>query len=264
MGLGGAVGNTSLLAPTPLLAPGSSTVSSLGAVPVLGSERDVVAQSKQTQAKLQRQRFEQDLIARNRPLTDADLDAMFPAEGYRIAVPPADYQPVRSSRALLAAPGEGAGENEEAAASGATSAEFSIQSGPGGWAHGPAALKAEAGRAADEDLPFVKPEDMEFFGRLVEGVDRQKEEAANNDGVGSSAAGKKRKRTKSPEEERDLAIMKLLLMIKNGMPRERKVAMRAITDRAPGRSCSALQSSAAHPYVTPTLRIRLSPTCQGY
>ena len=103
---------------------------------------------------------------------------MFPAEGYRIAVPPADYQPVRSSRALLAAPGEGAGENEEAAASGATSAEFSIQSGPGGLgARTNAALKAEAGRAADEDLPFVKPEDMEFFGRLVEdGTDKRRKQ----------------------------------------------------------------------------------------
>jgi splicing factor 3B subunit 1 len=261
MGFGsaGAAVNPSLLAPTPLLGTGSSTVSSLGLVPVLGSERDLVAQSKQAQAKLQQQRAEQDLLARNRPLSDADLDAMFPPEGYRIAVPPDDYHPVRSSRALLAAPGEGAGESDAAAsASGATRAEFSIQSGPGGLgARTNAALAAESGRAADGDLPFVKPEDMEFFGRLVEDVDRRKEAAAEDTGggggVGDGQAGKKRKRTQSPEEERDLAIMKLLLNIKNGLPRERKVAMRQITDRAPEFGPAALFNQVLPILMSPSL-----------
>ena len=42
---------------------------------------------------------------RNRPMSDAELDAIFPTTGYRILDPPASYMPIRTpQRKLLATP----------------------------------------------------------------------------------------------------------------------------------------------------------------
>ena len=60
-----------------------------------------------------------------------------------------------------------------------------------------AQMAAETNREQNGDMPFIKPEDMEFFGKLV---DEEGEDAT----------------TRTPEEERDITIMKLLLRIKNG------------------------------------------------
>ncbi|GLT54314.1 hypothetical protein SLA2020_275210 [Shorea laevis] len=50
-------------------------------------------------------RWEKDIEERNRPLTDEELDAMFPQEGYKILEPPASYVPIRTpARKLLATP----------------------------------------------------------------------------------------------------------------------------------------------------------------
>jgi splicing factor 3B subunit 1 len=83
-------------------------------------------------------------------------------------------------------------------------------------------MAAETMRAANGELPFIKPEDMEFFGKLVDEADEDED---------SSSSSSKPKKTK--EEERNLQIMKLLLLIKNGQPKERKQALRTLTDRAP-------------------------------
>ena len=49
-------------------------------------------------------RWEREIDARNRPLSDDELDAMFPA-GYKILEPPASYVPIRTpARKLLATP----------------------------------------------------------------------------------------------------------------------------------------------------------------
>ncbi|KAF9339592.1 Splicing factor 3B subunit 1 [Linnemannia elongata] len=51
------------------------------------------------------QRWEHEIDMRNRPLTDDDLDAMFPTTGYRILEQPATYTPIRTpGRKLTATP----------------------------------------------------------------------------------------------------------------------------------------------------------------
>lgn len=49
-------------------------------------------------------RYEREIDERNRPLSDEELDAMFPQEGYTILAPPPGYQPIRTpSRKLTGA-----------------------------------------------------------------------------------------------------------------------------------------------------------------
>ncbi|KAB1212465.1 Splicing factor 3B subunit 1 [Morella rubra] len=107
-------------------------------------------------------RWEKDIEERNRPLTDEELDAMFPQEGYKILEPPASYQ-------------------------------FDVpKEAPGG-------------------LPFMKPEDYQYFGALLNEDDEEE---------------------LSPEEQKERKIMKLLLKVKNGTPPQRKTALRQLTDKA--------------------------------
>uniref|UniRef100_A0A7S1UHP4 Phosphatase PP2A regulatory subunit A/Splicing factor 3B subunit 1-like HEAT repeat domain-containing protein n=1 Tax=Phaeomonas parva TaxID=124430 RepID=A0A7S1UHP4_9STRA len=61
------------------------------------------------------------------------------------------------------------------------------------------------------ELPSIKPEDMQYFGKLADGVD--------DEDLDKAALNERR-------------IMRLLLKIKNGTPPQRKSAMRMITDKA--------------------------------
>ncbi|KAK7412454.1 hypothetical protein VNO78_03916 [Psophocarpus tetragonolobus] len=138
-------------------------------------------------------RWERDIEERNRPLTDEELDAMFPQEGYKILEPPASYVPIRTpARKLLATPTplgtplyqipeENRGQ------------QFDVpKEVPGG-------------------LPFMKPEDYQYFGALL---NEENEEEL------------------SPDEQKERKIMKLLLKVKNGTPPQRKTALRQLTDKA--------------------------------
>jgi splicing factor 3B subunit 1 len=60
-------------------------------------------------------------------------------------------------------------------------------------------------------MPLIKPEDMQFFGRLMEDVDES---------------------TLTKDEANERKIMALLLKIKSGTPPQRKTAMRQITEKA--------------------------------
>lgn len=64
--------------------------------------------------------------------------------------------------------------------------------------------------SASTALPYIKPEDMQYFGRLM-----------TEDDVNLSK-----------EEAKERQIMTLLLKIKSGTPPQRKTAMRQITDKA--------------------------------
>lgn len=138
-------------------------------------------------------RWEKDIEERNRPLTDEELDSMFPQEGYKILDPPATYAPIRTpARKLLATPTpmgtplyqlpeENRGQ------------QFDIpKEAPGG-------------------LPFMKPEDYQYFGKLLNEDDEEE---------------------LSPEQSKERKIMKLLLKVKNGTPPQRKTALRQLTDKA--------------------------------
>jgi splicing factor 3B subunit 1 len=143
-------------------------------------------------------RWQGEMDARNRPLTDEELDAMFPKEGYKILEPPANYQPIMTpSRRLLATPTPSAG-----------TPGFSMGATPARDSYGVVLnnLGPEGGT-----LPFIKEEDYQFFSKLLEEV--------NEDEL-------------TAEQAKERKIMKLLLKIKNGTPAQRKTAMRQITDKA--------------------------------
>ena len=156
------------------------------------------ALSTLTPSQLVAYRMQADIDARNKPLTDEELDALLPgpADGYEVLLPPETYKPIRTpSRKLLMTPTplhDGFFMPSEALSAGL------LEQLP--------ALPAEAG------LPsFSKPEDQQFFAPLLHDVDES---------------------TLPPAEAKARRIMKLLLKIKNGTPPQRKTALRAITDKA--------------------------------
>lgn len=138
-------------------------------------------------------RWEKDIEERNRPLTDEELDAMFPEEGYKILEPPASYVPIRTpARKLLSTPTPMA------------TPLYSIPEENRGQ-------QFDVPKEAPGGLPFMKPEDYQYFGALLN--EEEEEEL-------------------SPEEQKERKIMKLLLKVKNGTPPQRKTALRQLTDKA--------------------------------
>ncbi|KAI9335401.1 splicing factor 3B subunit 1 [Pilaira anomala] len=141
-------------------------------------------------------RWERELDSRNRPLSDEELDSMFPATGYKILDPPAGYEPIRTpARKLTATP---------------------TPMGDTGFVMHDEQRQVVALDLPSEipgvgALPFFKEEDMQHFGKLLD----EKDEGAM-----------------SMDELKERKIMRLLLKIKNGTPPMRKGALRHITDKA--------------------------------
>ena len=181
--------------------------------------------------------LEREMETRNRPWTDAALDAILPLEGYTILPPPTNYLPLRTpGRKLLATP-------------------TPLSMTPAGFqmAIPPEELQAEGGASLNDlreaygvpigltsmeegtpgALPFIKPEDMQYFGRLTEDADES---------------------SLSKEESNERKIMALLLKIKSGTPPQRKTAMRQITDKA--------RSFGAGPLFNQILPLLMSPTLE--
>ncbi|KAJ2747899.1 U2 snRNP component prp10 [Coemansia sp. BCRC 34301] len=135
--------------------------------------------------------------ARNLFQTDEELDALLPRDGYTIMEPPATYTPIRTpARKLTATPAP-------------------LRGSDGGF-HIP-----EESRHADFDipsevpgvgaLPFFKQDDMQFFGKLLDGQSEDDMDAG---------------------ERRERQVLRLLLKIKNGAAPQRKAAMRQMAERA--------------------------------
>uniref|UniRef100_A0A8C6KUU7 Splicing factor 3b subunit 1 n=1 Tax=Nothobranchius furzeri TaxID=105023 RepID=A0A8C6KUU7_NOTFU len=174
---------------TPLLTPGKTPLGTPAmnmATPTPGHLMSM------TPEQLQAWRWEREIDERNRPLTDDELDAMFP-EGYKVLPPPAGYVPIRTpARKLSATPTPiGGMTGFHMQAEDRTTKQMNDQ--PSG------------------NLPFLKPDDIQYFDKLLVEVDES---------------------TLSPEEQKERKIMKLLLKIKNGTPPMRKAALRQITDKA--------------------------------
>ena len=152
-----------------------------------------------TPEQMQAYRWEREIDDRNRPLSDEELDAMFPP-GYKILPPPAGYIPIRTpARKLTATPTPMMGQTPQG---------FYMQPDtPGGDRSG----KFADTQPKDANLPFLKPEDAQYFDKLLVDVDEE---------------------SLSPEEAKEREIMKMLLKIKNGTPPMRKSALRRITDKA--------------------------------
>ncbi|XP_055329437.1 splicing factor 3B subunit 1-like isoform X2 [Paramacrobiotus metropolitanus] len=170
-----------------------------------------------TPEQIQAFRFEKEMDDRNRYLTDEELDALFPP-GYKVLPAPAGYQPIRTpTRKLLATP--------------------TPMSGVGGFF-----MQTEAAASSnknilnaqpqDPELPMLKPEDTQYFDKLLQEVDEE---------------------NLSPEEQKERQIMKLLLKIKNGTPPMRKSAMRQITDKARTFGAGALFNQILPLLMSPTL-----------
>ena len=184
-------------------APSLDAVSSITATP--GASSSIVNRALSLQREME---------TRNRPWTHAALDAILPSEGYVVLPPPTTYIPIRTpGRKLLSA----------STPFGMTPAGFQmavpIEEQEGQTiadiqkAYGiPVAPTVTIDGVTDSSsMPLIKPEDMQFFGRLMEDVD---ESALTKD------------------EANERKIMALLLKIKSGTPPQRKTAMRQITEKA--------------------------------
>ena len=101
---------------------------------------------------VQAMKWEREIEARNRALSDEELDAMMPTEGYKILEPPPGYAPIRTpARKLMATPT------------------------PLGGTPGYAIPEENRGQSFDvpqelEGLPELKPEDHQYFGKLLKDV----------------------------------------------------------------------------------------------
>ncbi len=152
----------------------------------------------QTPEQIQAQRWEREIDERNRPISDEELDQLFPP-GYKILPPPDGYVPIRTpARKLTATP---------TPMNNAGQIGFKMMATPD--------RQATASLIPDYqpqgNLPLMKPDDLQYFNKLLEDID--------DDSL-------------PPEEAKERKIMKLLLKIKNGTPPMRKTALRQITDKA--------------------------------
>lgn len=168
---------------TPMMTPGMA----------MGMETPMV-KGPMTPEQYQAMRLEREIEERNRYLSDEELDAMLPGsdEGYKVLEPPPSYQPkgIRGPKLMgtptpLATPLYQIPEDNQQ-------------------------LKRDMPEMP-EGLPDMKPEDMQFFGKLLKDVDEAE---------------------LSVEEAKERKIMKLLLKVKNGTPPQRKSALRQLTDKA--------------------------------
>lgn len=96
-------------------------------------------------------RWEREVEERNRPLSNEELDAMLP-QGYRVLEPPAGYQPIHTpARKLMATPTPLGGTPLYGIPEEERGQKFDV----------PVEL---------EGLPELKPEDHQYFGKLLKEV----------------------------------------------------------------------------------------------
>jgi splicing factor 3B subunit 1 len=159
-------------------------------------------------------RLRQELDERNRPMTDEELDTLFPVEGYQILDPPPAYRRNVHNR-LAATPTPMAGSQT-------------------GYVLPPEVrdITTYGVMAPDPELPDMRPEDEQYFAKLLVDVDES---------------------TLDSESIKERRIMKLLLKLKNGTPQMRKSALRNLTDKAREFGPSALFSQILPLLMSPTL-----------
>jgi splicing factor 3B subunit 1 len=172
---------------TPLGTPGMAGMSTpVGLTPNFSS---------MTPEQIQAYRYDAEINERNRPMTDEELDSIFPQQGYEIVRPPANYQPIRKTVMSTPTPTPGG------------TPFFSMQD-----PDAPKPYEVPSSPAVGE-MPMIKPEDYSYFAPLLSGD--------NDDNL-------------SPEEAKERKIMRLLLKVKNGTPPMRRAALRQLTDGARG------------------------------
>ena len=198
--------------------PTGTAPSVLAATPVgnmaMGMVTPSVNFSMMTPEQVQKFRLRQEMDERNRPMTDEELNALFPPDGYEILDPPSTYIPIRANR--LAATPTPMGLN--------TGYQIPVEDRD--------VSKYGIAVPSDPDLPEMKPEDEQYFAKLLVDVDEG---------------------TLDTESLKERRIMKLLLKLKNGTPQMRKSALRTLTDKAREFGASALFSQILPLLMAPTL-----------
>ncbi len=138
---------------------------------------------------------------RNRVWSDEQLNSLLPSEGYVILPVPDSYVPLMTPSRKL---------QDATPLTVATPQGFQVL--PDDPIAARAALGLAVGGIGDaEDLPFSKPEDYQYFAKLLT---------------------KSQDAEMSLEEAKERKILKLLLRIKNGSPAVRRVALRQLIERA--------------------------------
>ncbi|RWS29989.1 splicing factor 3B subunit 1-like isoform X1 [Leptotrombidium deliense] len=204
---------------TPLMTPSMTPITPSGATP-MGPKAMAMATPTpghllMTPEQMQAYRWEREIDERNRPISEEELDTLFPP-GYKVLPPPAGYQPIRTpARKLTATPTPLAG------------------SAGGFYFQKEESVKMMDMEPKGQNLPPLKPEDIQYFDKLLTDVDE--------DALG-------------PEDQKERKIMKLLLKIKNGTPPMRKSALRQITDKA--------REFGAGPLFHQILPLLMSPTLE--
>jgi splicing factor 3B subunit 1 len=161
-----------------------------------------------------------DLAARNRPLSDEELDQLLPAQGYKILEPPATYKPIHTpARKLTATPAPMSGTDGFYMQQEDRKQHFDVPVMPP--------------QVDGEELPMFKPEDIQFFGKLL---DQKPDEDL------------------TLEEAKERKIMRMLIRIKNGTPQMRKISLRHITEKA--------REFGAGPMFNQILPLLMSPTLE--
>ena len=170
-----------------------------------------------TPEQLQAYRWEREIDERNRPIGDDELDGMFP-EGYKVLPPPAGYIPLRTpARKLTATPTPLSGPNSGFYMQQEDKSSKYLDTQPKGG-----------------NLPFLKPEDAQYFDKLLVITSFTSFNILNM-GIHFFFLHFFKvdvdEESLSPEELKERKIMTLLLKIKNGTPPMRKSALRQITDK---------------------------------
>ncbi|KRX54561.1 Splicing factor 3B subunit 1 [Trichinella sp. T9] len=216
---------------TPSFTPGGFTpggITPSGVTPVgtlamgLATPTPGHAFTAMTPEQLQAFRWEREIDERNRPLSDDELEALFPP-GYKILPPPVGYIPIRTpARKLTATPTPFTG----------MFPAFTMQGTPQREGLGDKNLVVDT-QPKDQNLPPLKPEDMQYFDKLLADVDESQ---------------------LTTEEAKEREIMTYLLKIKNGTPPMRKSALRKITEKA--------RQFGAGPLFNQILPLLMSPTLE--
>jgi splicing factor 3B subunit 1 len=164
------------------------------AVAVSGGATPAPVGGEATRAGMPNFAFGTDISNRNAPLSDEQLDMMFPTEGYKILDPPPGYEPIRKAIGVPQLPTGYQG--------------FLLPEENNSNMMG---TKLPTDIPGVGDLQFFKTEDMKYFGKLVDGADET---------------------DMTVDELKERKIMRLLLKVKNGTPPMRKTALRQLTDNA--------------------------------
>ncbi|KAI7844119.1 hypothetical protein COHA_002257 [Chlorella ohadii] len=197
--------------------PAAGKRSRWDATPAMLAAQQAAMGVPMTPEAYQQAKVEREMDERNRPLSDEELDAMLPgaSEGYKVLSEPPGYEPIRTpARKLMATPTPFGG-----------TPLYQI----------PEEDRAQAYDVPQqlEGLPEMKPEDQQYFGKLLKEVDESE---------------------LTVEEAKERKIMKLLLKVKNGTPPQRKSALRQLTDKA--------RDFGAGPLFNQILPLLMSPTLE--